>query len=115
MTLVFRLLLVFVAFFTLFYMIQKIRKSKMELSYSVFWVVFSMLLILLALFPKIAEFASRMLGIASPANLVFAFIIFLLLIKLFMVTVELSTLETRLRELSQELALKEHEDPPKER
>ncbi len=109
MTVIFRLLLLIMAFITLFYMIYKIRKSRMMVGYAVFWVVFSLALIVMALFPQICEWAARLLGVQSPANLVFAFIIFILLIRLFAVSAELSTLESKLKELSQYIALKEAE------
>ena len=109
MSVVFRLLLLVMAFITLFYMIYKIRKSRMMVGYAVFWVVFSLALIVMALFPQLCEWIARLLGVQSPANLVFAFIIFILLIRLFAVSAELSTLESKLKELSQNIALKEAE------
>ena len=52
---------------------------------------------------------SLTLGMGSPANLVFLVIIFLLLLKSFNLTVEISALEVRLKELTQRIALKEEE------
>lgn len=86
-------------------MLKKIKKFKMQIEYAIFWVIFSVALIIMAIYPKIFDIASKILGVYSPANLVFAFIIFILLVKVFLMTVELSSLETRVKELTQEIAL----------
>ena len=44
-----------------------------------------------------------------PVNFVFMVFIFILLVKLFMMTIELSTLENKVKDLTQELALAEKE------
>ena len=51
-----------------------------------------------------------LLGIQSPVNLILAFIIFVLLIKQFLMTIEVSQLEIKIRELVEEIALKEKND-----
>ena len=105
----FRVLLIFVAFLTAISILRKIRKEKVQIQYSIFWILFSALLIVLAVFPSILIRLSRTLGIGSPANLVFLTIIFLLLLKSFNLTVEISALEVKLKELTQRIALKEEE------
>ena len=55
-------------------------------------------------------FICSSLGIQSPANLVLVFIIFILLIKQFLMTIEMSQLEIKIRELVEEIALKEKKD-----
>ena len=105
----FRVLLIFVAFLTAISILCKIRKEKVQIQYSIFWILFSALLIVLAVFPSILIRLSRTLGIGSPANLVFLTIIFLLLLKSFNLTVEISALEVKLKELTQRIALKEEE------
>ena len=110
MSLQFRILLIFVAILTAVSILRKIRKEKVQIQYSIFWILFSMLLVVLAIFPVILINLSRKLGIGSPANLVFLIIIFLLLLKSFNLTAEISALEVRLKELTQRIALKEEEE-----
>ena len=109
MSIQFRLLLILVAFLTSGSMLRKIRKEKMQIQYSIFWILFGLLLIILAIFPAILINLARLLGMGSPANLVFLLIIFLLVLKSFNLTVELSALEVKLKELTQRIALKEEE------
>lgn len=105
----FRVLLILVAFLTAVSILRKIRKEKVQIQYSIFWILFSALLIILAVFPSILIRLAHTLGMGSPANLVFLLIIFLLLLKSFNLTVEISALEVRLKELTQRIALKEEE------
>ena len=44
-----------------------------------------------------------------PVNFIFMFFIFVLLVKMFLMTIELSALENKVKDLTQELALEEKE------
>lgn len=114
MTISLRVLLILVAVFSTWSMLKKIKKFKMQIEYTIFWVLFAMALIIIAIFPDIISVFSKVLGVYSPANLVFALIIFILLVKVFLMTIEISNLETKLKELAQTVAIdelrnKEHE------
>jgi hypothetical protein len=52
--------------------------------------------------------ACRAFGIQSPANMVFLFVIFILLIKTFNLTLEISQLQYKIQELVQKIALDEN-------
>jgi Uncharacterized conserved protein len=91
----------------LVYMIKKVRKSKLQIEYTVFWIIFGVLLIIISLFPQIMYLLAKVIGVQSPVNLVLTFIIFILVLKLFMMTTEISELEVMIKELVEEMALKE--------
>lgn len=55
----------------------------------------SIALIIVAIFPQIAYFAANFIGVISTANMVFAFIIFLLIIVVYTLFVRVSTLEEK--------------------
>jgi len=92
-------------------MLQKIRKSKIQIEDSIFWVVFSGILIVFSIFPSVAYRISDLVGTQSASNFIFMLVIFLLLVKVFSMTVRMSRLEMQLRELVQQMAL----DPTKEK
>ena len=52
---------------------------------------------------------TRLIGMQLPVNFIFLFFIFVLLVKMFLMTIELSTLENKVKDLTQELALEEKE------
>lgn len=107
MTILFRLCLVIASVLTMLTMMHKIRRSKVRIEDAIFWVLFSLVLILFSLFPQIAFLLSDLVGTQSPANLIFTMVIFLLLMKVFSMAVRISQLETRLQELVQKIALDE--------
>lgn len=109
----YRLLLAAAALLILLVMLRKIRKSEVKISDSLFWLFFVATLIILALFPEIAYSLSNLLGIESPANLVFLYVIALLLMREFASTVEISRLRSKFTALVQETALEGVDEPEK--
>ena len=97
-------LLVF-SFFTFWYVIRKIRKSQFQIEDSVFWICFFLFVLVLGIIPPVGAFFSRLVGFDSPANFVFLSIIFVLLIKVFFQSIQISQLDSKIRSLSQKIAL----------
>ena len=87
----------------------RIRKARMQIEDAVFWVLFSLLLVVLAIFPRILYFFTELLRMQSPANLLFLAVIGLLFLRVFSLSVKVSLLEEKLKTLAQNEALKEIE------
>lgn len=104
---VFRCVLIICSVLTVFFMIRKIRQSKVQINYAVFWIIFSGCLLLFSIFPEISIFLAGLLGIYSSTNFIFLAIVFAVIIKLFQSTIEISNLEYKVKELSQKIALDE--------
>lgn len=109
MTPIFRVLLIVVSLFTTYYILKRIRQSKLQIEYAIFWIFFSGVLIVFSLFPWLVSMFTRMIGMQLPVNFIFLLFIFVLMVKLFFMTIELSTLENKVKDLTQELALEEKE------
>ena len=109
MTTMLRVLLILVSVATMGMMIRKIRQAKVQIEDSIFWILLAMLLVVFSIFPTVADNLARLFGIYSTANFLFLFTIFLLIVKLFTMTLRISQLETRLKELVQKTALDELE------
>ena len=109
MTLTLRALLIIVSVLATTGVIGRIRKAKMQIEDAVFWVLFSFLLILLAMVPRVLYFFTELLGMQSPANLLFLVIIGLLLMKVFSMSIKMSLLEEKLKTLAQNEALEKLE------
>ena len=92
---------------TLWYILKKIRKNRVEIDYSIFWILFSGVLVLTSIFPGVITWAAEVLGFMSPANMVFLLVIFLLVLKLFSMTLKLSALENKIKVLTHHIALAE--------
>lgn len=83
----------------------KIRREELSIASSVFWFLFMVSLLLLAIFPQIAYFLSSLCNIESPSNFVFLYVIAVLLIRSFLDTVEITKLHAKVNTLVQEKAL----------
>lgn len=107
MTLVLRILLLIGALFAMGIVINSVRKSKIRISDSVYWVVSAGILILFALIPQLAYFFSGLFGFMSPANFVLLLVIVMILIRLFHQSCAISKLTYKVEQLSSELALRD--------
>lgn len=107
MSLALRFLLLGGAVWMAAYILKKIRKAQMQIDDALFWILNAMLFVLLGAFPEIASIASELLGVQSPANLVFLVVIFLLLFKTFSLTRKVSVLEYKLKNFAQIYAIAE--------
>ncbi len=107
MTMTLRIALILVSMGTLFLMMRKIRQSKVQIESVIFWIVLALVLVVFSIFPGVADFLAHLLGIYSTANFLFLFMIFVLIVKEFYMTLHVSQLETKLKELVQQMALEE--------
>ena len=88
------------------FILRGIRKSQVQINDSLFWIFFSLVLLVFSIFPSLAELIAKALGIVSAVNFIFLFIIFLLLVNQYQLTVRLSKLDTKFKNLVQTIALR---------
>ena len=103
-----RALLVVASIFTVIWILWQIRKFKVKMEDAIFWTFFAFILLILAIFPEISFWLSRLLGFISPANLIYLVVIFLLVEKIFTLSIVVSQLEEKISILSSELAIRSH-------
>lgn len=107
MSIAIRVCLIVVSVLVFIFMMRRIRKEKLLISDAVFWIVFSAGLLILSIFPKIIIYTADLLGFISPTNLVFMLIIFVLLLKMFAMSLHISHTDCQLRQTVQALAILE--------
>lgn len=105
MTLTLRIVLVVCSLLTCAYAIRRIRASGVDISDTVFWILFSFYLLLISIFPGIMSFFSKLLGVLSPVNMVFLSVIALLGYKCFTLSIKVSALEIKLKTLAVDMSL----------
>ena len=104
-----RIVLIVASVLATAYALGKIRKAQLNIDNAFYWIIFSTLLLIMSIFPQIPMFLSEFLGIESPSNFVFLFMIFIILIRLFTNSIELSVQKHRLNNLIQRIAIMNHE------
>lgn len=85
--------------------INMIRKKALELRYSLAWLAVGAGVLILDLFPGFMEGLSDLMGIASPVNMLFFLGFCFSLIIIFILTIAISRMSVRIKNLAQELAL----------
>lgn len=82
-----------------------LRNGKLREKYAILWLVIGSLTIVLALFPRLLEFAADAVGVIVPSNLLFALSILLLVGVSLHVSRELTILEDETRILAEEVSI----------
>jgi hypothetical protein len=106
---VFQVLLILGAICMTYFIMKKIRQSKLQIEYAIFWIIFSVILLVFSVFPFLVAMMTRAIGMELPVNFIFLLFILILILKAFFQTIETSTLENKVRNLTQRLAIEEKE------
>lgn len=85
--------------------LKAIRKKKLQIAFSVFWLITGVLLIVALLIPNLVENISKMLGFEVPANMVFCLTIFVSFYLIFNLTVAISKENKKNTMLVQEVSI----------
>lgn len=109
MTIELRIVLIVVSLLTLLFVSNRIRSSKVRLEDSIFWVCFAATIFILSIFPQVFYWISDMVGTYAPVNFVFLFFIFILLVQSFHLSMRVSQADTKIKELTQQLAIEKFE------
>ena len=104
---VFQGLLILGAILMTYFILKKIRQSKLQIEYAIFWIVFSVILLIFSVFPFLVALVTRLIGMELPVNFIFLLFILILILKAFFQTIETSALENKVRNLTQRLAIEE--------
>ncbi len=113
MGLLFRAMLILGSIITCGFILFKVRRSKVQIEDSIFWIFLSAIVFLLSLFPQIAFFVSDILLIESPVNFIYLVIIFILIVHQFYMTMRISQLNNRIKEVVQRKAIDDYNNEQK--
>lgn len=105
MSVLLRIIMIIGAVLLMIFMIRKICQSKLKIEYSIFWIAFSSVLVIMGIFPQFFYFISELLGFQAPINMVYLVIIFILIVKLFFTSIQISGLENKVDSLIQQIVI----------
>ena len=91
--------------FTYWYIIRKVRKANVRIDDIIIWIIGIFIFLICCIFPRIPLFISHILGFETPANSIFFLVIFFLFIMTFLLTLRVSQLQEKVKELTQKIAL----------
>ena len=96
-----------VIFMYLAFIIHLLKKKKLELKYTLSWLISSFVLLIIIVFPSIMYWISNIIGIKTPINSALILGCMFIILILITITSIVSSLNKNLRMLIQEVALLE--------
>ena len=109
MSVFFRALLIVVSFFFCGYVLHKIRKSQLQIEHAIFWKLISAVFVLFSLCPQIVYKLTNFCGMVAPVNFLFLAMIFILLLRTFIMSIRMAQLEEKIKNLTQQIAIQNNE------
>lgn len=85
--------------------LAQVRNQKMKEKYAALWLIVGVIMIVLALFPKLLDALSRLVGIENPVNLLFLLAIIMLMGISLHLTLAISKITDDMRTLAEEVAI----------
>lgn len=89
--------------------VNMIRQKRLELRYALAWLMVGIGILILDCFPQLTTLLAHAMGVASPVNMLFFLGFCFALIIIFVLTVAVSRMSIKIKELAQELAVHERE------
>ena len=108
-----QLVFIFASLITFLFVIKKIQKHGLNIDDAIIWILWSIGLLIISIFPRIPGWISKELGFMSTSNFIFCVFILFLYIMLFTQTAKISKLKEKQKELIQKLSIKEYEEKNK--
>ena len=99
------IILLIASFITAVFVFVKIKKSQFKIGDTLYWLFFCLFLVVMSIFPKAVYWISNLIGFEASSNFIFVAIIFLLLVKIFLLDARVSKNEDKLTKLSQKYAI----------
>ena len=109
MNIIIQIIVGIVVVIALLVIVNMIRKKKLELRYALAWLLVGVSILVLDCFPQLITWMAHKLGIASPINMLFFLGFCFSLVIIFTLTVAVSRMSIRIKQLAQEIALFEKE------
>ena len=94
-----------VALILLFYVIYIVRKERLSIKESFWWIICSLFTLVLAIFPKSIDTIAKWFGVEYPPTLMLVFSIMFLLFMNFRASVKISEQNEKITELVQQLSI----------
>ena len=99
------LFFIIISILTIIYIIRKIRKHKLNIDDSIVWIIWSIILLILSIFPKISIFFAKQMGFQSTSNFILCLFVFVSYIMLFFQNIKISELKEKNKEIIQKTSI----------
>lgn len=108
-----QLVLIVASLLTFIYVIGRIRKHQLNIDDSIVWIIWSVVLLILSIFPGLSHAISDFLGFESTSNFILTGFVFLLYIMVFFQNIRISGLKEKNKLLIQKLSMEKKKEEDK--
>lgn len=91
------------------FIVYKIRKANVRIEDMIIWIIGSIVLLILSIFPIISDFLAHIIGFRTAANLIFTSILGFLFLMVFTLSVKLGQQYEKIKELTHRMAMLEQD------
>ena len=105
-----QVILIIGCLFTYWYIIRKIKKSNVRIDDIIIWIIGLFILLIFSFFPNIPALLTKLIGVEAAVNTIFFIVIFFLFMMVFLLTVKVSQLHEKMKDLTHQLALASKQD-----
>lgn len=96
---------VLIALVPIIYIVNEIRKKRFSIKESFWWMMASIAMLLLAIFPKTIDFVAKLIGVEYPPTLLFVLCIIFLIFINFRNSKRISEQQIKIIELAQHVSI----------
>ena len=107
MSLTLRIGLIVLSLIFIVYVFNNVNKRKLQLQFSLIWLLIALVIIVIAVFPQIVYFAAKFIGIEVSSNLVYLIAIITLMFILINLTMNISKMSNEIKNIIQSLSIKD--------
>jgi len=100
-----QLVIIIFIIISLLAIIHMIRKNALQLRYSLVWLFVGVSFLIIVLFPSVLRHLANLMGIYSIMNMLFFIGILFLIVIIYTLTIALSNMSKRIKDITQELAI----------
>ncbi|WP_435922663.1 DUF2304 domain-containing protein [Paenibacillus sp. DYY-L-2] len=104
-----QVLLIVIIMGLLYFLVNNIRKYKLELKYALLWIIMIVVTLILAIYPRLLYYISNNIFIETPVNALYLVSFIIVFIILYNFTVVISKLTNQTKRLTQEIGLLKNE------
>lgn len=96
---------IIISIICMIYIVHEIRKKRFTIKESFWWIIGSILMLILSIFPHIIDNLAKLIGIVYPPSLLFVLCNIFLIFMIFRNSKRITEQQTKITELAQNLAI----------
>ncbi len=100
-----QILIIVVILLAMLYIINHVRKKSIDFRYALLWLSVCLGVLVLTVYPKLLALLAKVLGIASPVNMLFFLGFCFSIVIIFTLSIALSNLTDKVKKMAQEIAI----------